>query len=92
MPVQITEQPFLEQLAPGFTMAVPRYLTAEAGAAKIREAMDQWGGRALVKPDVRCGSRGKAGAVREVTDHVQAEKELKRVQGLEVNGRLPRTA
>ena len=92
MTARITELTFLEHLAPGFNMAVPRYLTAEASAAQIRDAMKQWGGRALVKPDVLCGSRGKAGAVREVTDHVEAEKELKRVQGLEVNGHLPRTA
>ncbi len=92
MPARITELTFLEHLAPGFNMAVPRYLTAEASAAEVRNAMKQWGGKALVKPDVLSGRRGKAGAVREVTDHVEAEKELKRVQGLEVNGHLPRTA
>jgi len=46
----------------------------------------------VVKPDVLTGRRGKAGVVREVSDYVQAQRELKRVQAVEVDGRLPRTA
>ena len=38
------------------------------------------------------GGRGKCGSVRVVTDHVEAQKQLKRVQGLTIEGRVPRTA
>ena len=46
----------------------------------------------MVKPDVLAGKRGKAGLVQVVTDYVEAQRELKRVQSVEVNGQLPRTA
>lgn len=92
MPPQITELAFLEHLASRFNLPVPEYLTAEASGAQIRDALKRWGGKALVKPDVLAGKRGQAGAVREVHDYAEAQKELKHVQGIEINGRLPRTA
>jgi len=92
MAPQATELFFLETFARQFGIPAPQYLTAEARGAEIREALERWGGRALVKPDVLAGKRGKSGAVREVGDMAEAQRELKRVQGLEVAGRLPRTA
>ena len=92
MPPRMTELGFLEHLAPRFHLPVPEHLTAEATGTAIRKAMDRWGGRALVKPDVMVGKRGKAGAVREVKDYLEAQKELKRVQGLLIDGRIARTA
>ena len=92
MPPQITELTFLEHLAERFGLPVPEHLSADSAGHKIREALQRWGGRAVVKPDVLAGRRGKAGAVREVTDYVQAQRELKRVQAGEIDGRLPRTA
>jgi succinyl-CoA synthetase beta subunit len=92
MAPQATERFFLETLAPQFGIPRPEYLTAEARGAEIREALQRWGGRALVKPDILAGKRGKAGAVREVRDMAEAQRELKRVQGQEIAGRLPRTA
>lgn len=92
MPAQITELPFLQQLAPRFGLTVPEYLTPEATGAEIRDALARWGGKAMVKADVLTGRRGKAGAVREVTDYLEAQKALKYVQGTEVNGLIPRTA
>ncbi|MCP4378158.1 MAG: hypothetical protein GY794_18535 [bacterium] len=92
MAAKITELVFLQHLAPRFGIPVPEYLTADASDAEIREALDRWGGQGLVKADVLSGKRGKAGAVVKVTDYVEAQKELKRVQGIEVKGRLPRTA
>ncbi|MBN2584974.1 MAG: hypothetical protein JXL80_18060 [Planctomycetes bacterium] len=92
MSAQITELMFLEHLAPRFSLQAPGYLKAEASGAEIREALKRWGGRALVKPDVLTGKRGKAGVIRNVGDYVEAQKELKRVQSTEVNGHLPRTA
>lgn len=92
MSAKATELTFLEHLARRFNIPVPEYLTAEASAAEIRRAMERWGSRAIVKLDVLTGKRGKAGAVRKVTDHVQAQRELKLVQGTEVDGHLARTA
>ncbi|MDP6633635.1 MAG: ATP citrate lyase citrate-binding domain-containing protein [Phycisphaerae bacterium] len=92
MPAKVTELFFLEHLAPRFGISVPEHLTADAPGAAIREALERWGGRGLVKADVLSGKRGKSGAVVEVTDYVDAQKELKRVQGIEVGGHLPRTA
>jgi succinyl-CoA synthetase beta subunit len=71
---------------------VPEYLTADAPAARIRAALKRWGGRGWVKPDVLAGRRGKAGVIRQVTDFAEAQREFKRVQDVEVDGRLPRTA
>jgi len=92
MSAQVTEFFFLKHLAPRFNLAAPEYLTAEASGAQIRAAMQRWGGKALVKPDVLSGKRGKADVVRQVADHVQAQRELKHLQGTEVNGQLPRTS
>lgn len=92
MPAQITELTFLEHLAPRFNLPVPEHLTAEATAAEIRAAVKRWRGKVLVKPDVLAGKRGKAGVVRQVSDYLEAQRELKHVQDLELNGRLPRTA
>ena len=92
MAPQVTELFFLERLAGQYGVPAPEYLTADARGAEIREALNRWGGRALVKPDVLAGRRGKAGAIREVSEFGQALRALKRVQGQEVGGRLPRTA
>jgi succinyl-CoA synthetase beta subunit len=92
MSAHITEFTFLEQLAARFNLPVPEYLTANAAGAQIRDSLIRWGGKAIVKPDVLTGKRGKAGAVRTVTDYVEAQHQLKQVQGAEVNGYLPRTA
>ena len=92
MPAKVTELFFLEHLAPRFGIPVPEHLTADSPGAAIRQALERWGGRGLVKADVLSGKRGKSGAVVEVSDYVEAQKELKRVQGIEVGGQLPRTA
>jgi len=86
MPPQVAELTFLEHLAARFNIPVPEHLTADAPGAEIRSALKRWGGQALVKPDVLSGKRGQAGAVRQVDDYVEAQKELKQVQGLEVGG------
>ncbi len=92
MSAQITELTFLEHLAERFNLPVPEHLTADAPGAQIREALARWGGKAIVKPDVLTGKRGKTGAVRTVTDYVETQHQLKHVQSEEVNGHLPRTA
>jgi succinyl-CoA synthetase beta subunit len=92
MSVQITELTFLEHLAPRFHLPTPEYLGSEAGGAQIRKALDRWGNKAIIKPDVLSGKRGKAGVVQVVEDYVDAQHQFKQVQSVEVNGHLPRTA
>jgi len=92
MAPQATELFFLETLARQFGVPAPEYLPAEARGSEIREALQRWDGRGLVKPDVLAGKRGKAGVVRQVHDMADAQRELKRVQGQEIAGRVPRTA
>ncbi len=92
MAAQITELTFLKYLAGRFNLPVPEHLTADASASQIREALQRWGGKGLVKPDVLAGRRGKAGVISVVTDHVEAQRKLKYTQGAEVNSHLPRTA
>lgn len=91
MAAQITELTFLEYLASRFNIPTPGYLTADSRGNEIRDCLKRWKGKAIVKPDVLSGKRGKAGALRVVTDYVDAQKELKRLHGVEVNGLLPRT-
>lgn len=92
MPVEITELTFLEQLAAAHRIPVPEHVAGERPARELRAALARWGGRALVKPDVLGGRRGKAGAVREVSDPVEAQKALKKAANLEIAGRLARGA
>ena len=92
MPAQMAELTFLEHLADRFNLPVPDHLPGDATGRDIQAAMQRWGTRALVKPDVLSGGRGKAGVVREVDDYVAAQRELKRIAAVEVGGHLPRTA
>jgi succinyl-CoA synthetase beta subunit len=92
MALQITELMFLQHLASRFHLPTPEYLTAEASGAEIRNAINKWGGKAMVKPDVLSGKRGKTGLVQLVTNYVEAQHSLKHVQSAKVNGQLPRTA
>ena len=88
MPPRITELTFLEHLAARFDLPVPGYLAAESPGAEIRAALKRWGGKALVKPDILAGKRGKAGAVRVCTDFAEAQKELKRIQSREIGSAM----
>ena len=92
MPTEITELTFLEQLAERCKIPVPEHVSGERPAADLKAALERWGGKALVKPDVLAGKRGKAGAVVKVSDSVGAQKAIKKISGLEIGGRLPRTA
>ncbi|MBN2313306.1 MAG: hypothetical protein JXM79_05210, partial [Sedimentisphaerales bacterium] len=66
MSTKITELTFLEHLAPRFHLPTPEHLKSDASGAHIRDALDRWGNRAIVKPDVLSGKRGKAGVVQIV--------------------------
>ena len=92
MPFQMTELAFLEQLAHRFNLPVPEHLDASAPRARIREALERWGGKAVVKADVMSGGRGKADLVKVVDDVQEAMAELRRLAGAEVGGFQARTA
>ncbi len=92
MPIQIAELTFLEQLARRFNLPVPEHLDADASRAEVRQALARWGGKGVVKADVMGGGRGKAGAVKVVSDAHQAMQELRRIATMEVKGRQARTA
>ena len=92
MSSQMTEYPFLDQLAHRFSLPVPEHLDASAPRPKIRDALERWGGKGVVKADVMSGGRGKARVVKVVDDVQQAMAELRRLAGAEVNGMPARTA
>lgn len=92
MPAEITELTFLEQLAGRFGLPVPEFLPGDASNRELREALERWGGEALIKPDILAGKRGKAGGVRRVSDFIEAQRVMKQVGSLEIGGRLARQA
>jgi succinyl-CoA synthetase beta subunit len=92
MAIRVTELSFLEQFAPRYGIPVPRHIEGNAKRADLKQAIEDWGGQAIVKPDVMTGKRGKAGAIVTVTDVQSALREAKRIANTEVNGKMPRTA
>jgi len=92
MSVQVTELSFLDQLARKYNVPVPEHLGAEASRMEVREALQRWGGRGVVKPDVLTGKRGKAGVVTIVDDAPDAIRALRAAAAADVNGRGARTA
>ena len=92
MSIRVTEFTFLEHFSQRYSIPAPRHLVGTAGRQEIKTALEQWGGQALVKPDVLSGRRGKAGSVVVVRSAAEAIKELKRVSWQEVEGKIPRAA
>ena len=92
MPVEITELTFLEQLASRFQLPVPEHVPGDAPHRDLREALERWHGKALIKPDILTGKRGQAGAVRKVTDFIDAQRVMSQVGSMEIAGRLAREA
>jgi succinyl-CoA synthetase beta subunit len=92
MSLHITELTFLQSFADRYGIPIPRFLSETEHMHKVKDIIDSWGGEAIVKPDVLSGKRGKAGAVSTVTNAQEALREIKRINSLEINGKLPRTA
>jgi succinyl-CoA synthetase beta subunit len=92
MSIKVAEFTFLEHFSRRYGIPAPRYLPGAAGRAEVKAALEAWGGQALVKPDVLAGRRGRAGSVIVVRSVQDAMRELKRIAGQEVEGRLPRQA
>ena len=92
MSVQVTELSFLEHLARKYDLPVPEHLGADASRAEIREALQRWGGKGMVKPDVLAGRRGRAGVVTPVEEAQDAMRALRLAAADDVNGHSARTA
>ncbi|NIQ18100.1 MAG: hypothetical protein GTN43_04805, partial [Candidatus Aenigmarchaeota archaeon] len=92
MSLRITEFTFLEHFASRYGIPVPRHIPGTAGIAEIRKSIEEWGGEAIVKPDILSGERAKAGSVVEVKNIQDALREIKRISSLDINGRMPRIA
>ena len=92
MAIRVTELTFLQHFSARYGIAAPRYMLAEAGREQIKRALEEWGGTALVKPDVLAGGRGKAGTVVTVASVREALRELKRLSAVDIGGEIARTA
>jgi len=89
---KITELTFLQQLAKRYGIPVPRHIEGTANLSQIKKALEDWGGEAIVKPDVLTGKRGKAGAIVVVNNIQDAITQIKIISSTKVNGKMPRTA
>ncbi len=92
MGLRVAEFTFLEYFASSYGIPAPRHLAGTAEIAEIKKAIKEWGGVALVKPDLLSGRRGKAGYVVTVRNIHEALREIKRVSSLEINGQMTRIA
>ena len=92
MGIQITELTFLESMAEKFAIPTPEYVTADANQAAIKSALARWGNRALAKPDILAGKRGKAGKIEEVRDPRGALLKLRALAAVELGGKIARTS
>ncbi|NOY08092.1 MAG: hypothetical protein GXP33_04540 [Spirochaetes bacterium] len=92
MSYKITELTFLKYFAERYGIPVPGYIAGEAEIREIKKALEKWGGKAIVKPDVIATGRKKAGAIVEVKNIHDALREIKRISSLEIKGKMPRSA
>ncbi len=92
MSIRVTELTFMEQFAPRYGIPVPRHIEGTATRVELKKVLGEWGGRALVKPDVMAGKRAKAGSVVLVDNVADAIVQAKRIAGTEISGTMPRTA
>ena len=92
MALKVTELTFLEYYAPRYGIPVPRHIPGTVETHEIKKAIEEWGGEAIVKPDVLSGERGHAGSVVPVGNIHEALREVKRVSSMEIKGRMPRIA
>jgi succinyl-CoA synthetase beta subunit len=92
MSIRVTELTFLKHFAPRYNIPIPRFIEGTAKRLDIKKALDDWGGQALVKPDILTGKRGKAGGIVTVDNVTDAMTQAKRIAGTEINGKMPRAA
>ena len=88
---QVGELTFLKYLAPRFAIPTPEFVEWPAPRGRIQEALGKWG-KALAKPDILAGRRGKAGALEVVDTAQDATQALQRLASAQINQRMARTA
>ena len=88
----VTELSFLEKFSERFNIPTPRYLSMPASEETIKDRLNEWGGKAIVKPDIPIGKRGKANAIVRVNSIQDVVKEIRRLSVLEIGGKIARTA
>lgn len=89
---KVTELTFLNKFAKRYGIPVARHIEGTAPLSDIKKALEEWGGEAIVKPDVLAGKRGKAGAVVTVNNIQDAIVQIKKISSTEISGKMPRTA
>ncbi len=87
---QITELTFLEQLAKRSKLPVPEHAVTPLDRKTLKGILDKWG-KAVIKPDVLAGKKGKAGLVKIVDNPARAQQEIARMINSEIGGKMPRT-
>lgn len=87
---QITELTFLEQLAKRSKLPTPDYAVAPLDRKALKVLLDQWR-KAVVKPDILAGKKGKAGLIKVVDDPARALQEINRLLNTDLGGKMPRT-
>jgi succinyl-CoA synthetase beta subunit len=92
MSKRVTELTFLDKFAKRYSIPVPRHIEGTEPISKIKKAFEEWGNKALVKPDILLGKRGKAGAIVEVDTLQDAMLQLKKIASTEINGKMPRSS
>lgn len=88
---QIGELTFLKHFAPRFALPVPEYVEWPVPRQHVVAAVTRWG-KALAKPDILAGGRGKAGAVTIVDSGPEAVQALQRLAAYQFKGRMARTS
>ncbi|HOO46423.1 MAG TPA: hypothetical protein PLM29_09355, partial [Deltaproteobacteria bacterium] len=92
MTIAVSELTFMERFAPRYGIPVPRHIEGSANRADLKKALGEWGGKALVKPDVLTGKRAKAGLVTLIDNVPDAIRQVKRISSTEIDSKMPRTA
>ena len=92
MSLPVTELTFLSHFANRFDISIPRYFSEIEQIHKVKDVLEDWGGEALVKPDILSGKRGKAGSIITVSNAQEALKAIKLVSSVDIEGKIPRAA
>jgi len=87
---QIMELTFLSQLSKRSKLPVPDFATTPLDRRALKSLLDKWG-KAVVKPDILAGKKGKIGLVKEVDNPARAAQEINHMLNVDIGGKMPRT-
>ena len=92
MSIRVTELSFLKYFAPCYDLPAPKFIEATEKRKEIKNALDKWNGKAIIKPDVLSGKRAKSNAIVEVNNVQDAIIQIKKISNTEICGHMPRTS